>query len=149
MVSLGIQVIWLFVLAIPIASVTWTVTHEEIFREPRDYCQARSENARQFWRRKFFYIFTCEYCFSHYVTVAFLALTRYKLLYSDWRGYVVAGFALVWVANIYIGIFGQVKLGVKKERTEIRSLQEDVEIKAREKNAREESESPVLHKPAA
>ena len=32
------QVVWLFVLALPVASIAWTVTHEEIFREPREYC---------------------------------------------------------------------------------------------------------------
>jgi hypothetical protein len=30
-------------------------------------------------------LFTCEYCFSHYVTVFFLLITRYNLLYADWR----------------------------------------------------------------
>ena len=49
-----------------------------------------------------FYIFTCEYCFSHYVTILFLLLTNFRLLYDDWRGYVVSGFSLVWVANHYM-----------------------------------------------
>jgi hypothetical protein len=44
--SFGLQVALLFVLAIPIASITWTVTHEEIFREPREYCVARSKSGR-------------------------------------------------------------------------------------------------------
>jgi hypothetical protein len=38
------QLLWLLLLAIPIASVAWTVTHEEIFREPRDYCKDKSES---------------------------------------------------------------------------------------------------------
>ncbi len=59
----------------------------------------------------------------------FLGITGYKLLYQDWRGYLVAFFALVWIANIYMGIFGQVKLGVKKEREEIKSIEKDVELK--------------------
>jgi hypothetical protein len=90
--SLGTQIVWLFVLAVPVASVAWTVTHEEVFREPREYCKTRSETAASVWTRKFFYLFTCEYCFSHYVTVALLGLTGYKLLYQDWRGYVIAFF---------------------------------------------------------
>ena len=65
--------------------------------------------------RKFFYLFTCEYCFSHYVTAAFLIITRFKLLYSDWRGYLIAGFALVWVANVYMGIFGRIRLNTAEE----------------------------------
>ena len=99
MMSIGLQIAWLLVLSIPIACVAWTVTHEEVFRESREYCQGQCEKARSIFRRKFFYLFTCEYCFSHYVAALFLIITRFKLLYEDWRGYLVALFALVWVAN--------------------------------------------------
>ncbi len=34
----------LLVLAMPVAAIAWTVTHEEIFREPRDYCVHRSQS---------------------------------------------------------------------------------------------------------
>lgn len=110
---------WLFILAIPIACVAWTVTHEELFREPRDYCRKRSLTGKTLVERKFFYLFTCEYCFSHYVTVAFLFLTDYKLLLNDWRGYIIAGFSLVWIANSYISLFGLIRQDIKKEKTEI------------------------------
>ena len=113
------QIIALFILAIPIASIAWTVTHEEIFREPRDWCAEKSKQNRRFFGRKIFYIMTCEFCFSHYVTVAFLIVTRYKLLYSGWLGYLIAGFSLVWVANIYMSIFGRLRLEIKRERVEI------------------------------
>ena len=93
MVSTGVQLAWLLILSIPVACVSWTVTHEEVFREPRDYCQAQSKHSRSLPRRKFFYLFTCEYCFSHYVAALFLIVTRYKLLYLDWRGYVIALFS--------------------------------------------------------
>jgi hypothetical protein len=122
--TLGLQIIWLFVLAIPIACVAWTVTHEEVFREPRDYCVARSNDCRKLYQRKFFYLFTCEYCFSHYVTIFFLIVTRYKLLFEDWRGYLIAGFALVWVANQYMGLFGRLRLDIKRERVEIKEVEE-------------------------
>jgi hypothetical protein len=59
------QVIWLFVLALPVASISWTVTHEEVLREPRQVCTRKSETSRSLICRKFFYLFTCEYCFSH------------------------------------------------------------------------------------
>ena len=36
--TIGLQVIYLFVLAIPVACIAWTVTHEEVFREPRERC---------------------------------------------------------------------------------------------------------------
>ena len=105
----------LFLLALPIASIAWTVTHEEVFREPRDYCVEKSNSGKSIVARKIFYLFTCEYCFSHYITVAFLIITKYHLIFEDWRGYLIAGFSLVWIANIYMGIFGLVRVGLKKE----------------------------------
>ena len=123
--TLGLQIIWLFVLAIPIACIAWTVTHEEVFREPRDYCFDRSRECARLYQRKFFYIFTCEYCFSHYVTVFFLIITGYKLLYQDWRGYLIAGLALVWVANQYMSLYGRLRLDIKRERVEIEQAEEE------------------------
>jgi hypothetical protein len=119
--SLAVQVVWLFLLAIPIACVSWTVTHEEIFREPREFCKRESEVAHNLLGRKVFYIFTCEYCFSHYVTISFVALTGYKLLLPDWRGYVLSFFALVWIANLYMNVYARLRLDVTHERIEIKS----------------------------
>ena len=123
--TLGLQIIWLFVLAIPIACIAWTVTHEEVFREPRDYCLDKSQQCARLYQRKFFYLFTCEYCFSHYVTAFFLVITGYKLLYQDWRGYLISGFALVWVANLYMSLFGRLRLDIKRERVEIKQVEEE------------------------
>ena len=121
------QVIYLFVMALPIACIAWSVTHEEVFREPREYCQARSQKCKRIFARKFFYLFTCEYCFSHYVALFFLIITRYHLLYPDWRGYLVAFFALVWIANIYMSLFGFIRVGMKKEGVEAKI--KEVELK--------------------
>jgi hypothetical protein len=117
--TLSRQLAFLFVLAIPIACIAWTVTHEEIFREPHDWCVAQSKSCGALVSRKFFYLFTCEYCFSHYVTAFFLIVTRYKLLFDDWRGYLIAGFSLVWLANIYMSFFGRLRLDIREERIEI------------------------------
>ena len=111
-----LQLVWLVILAIPIACVAWTVTHEEIFREPREYCVEQSKNARSFLARKFFYLFTCEYCFSHWVTIFFLFLTRFRLLLDDWRGYVISFFAVVAIANVYLSSFGRLRQEVKSEK---------------------------------
>ena len=119
------QIITLFVLAIPVACVAWTVTHEEVFREPREYCVDRSKNCRRWYERKFFYLFTCEYCFSHYVAALFLLITRYKLLFEDWRGYLIAGFALVWVANQYMSLYNRLRLDIKGEKIE-HEIKEDI-----------------------
>ncbi len=136
--SLGTQTVWLLLLAVPIASVAWTVTHEEIFREPRAFCERRSKEARSLFQRKFYYVWTCEYCFSHYVTAAFLIITRYKLLFDDWRGYLLAFFALPYVANVYMGLFAQAKLEAKKDRAQAKVIQHEAEIKAIEKDERKQ-----------
>ena len=117
--GLSVRIIWLFVLAIPVACVSWTVTHEEIFREPREFCLEKSRTCRRLFERKFFYLFTCEYCFSHHVVVIFLLITRYKLLFADWRGYLIAGFALVWIANQYMSLYGRLRLDISHERLDI------------------------------
>jgi hypothetical protein len=116
--SLGVQIVTLLLIAIPVACVAWTVTHEEVFREPREFCARKSDACRRWYERKFFYLFTCEYCFSHYVTIFFLFVTRYKLLYEDWRGYLLALFALVWVANQYMSLYNRLRLDIKSERIE-------------------------------
>ena len=110
------QIIYLFILAIPIACIAWTVTHEEVFKESREFCMKKSTTCRYLLERKFFYLFTCEYCFSHYVTILFLIITKYHLLYSDWRGYLIAGFSLIWVANSYMSLFGFIRVGMKREK---------------------------------
>jgi hypothetical protein len=140
-VTLGTQFIWLMVLALPIACIAWTATQEEVLREFRDYAEQQRENAAQLWRRKFYYLLTCPYCFSHYVTIVFLALTRFKLLYQDWRGYIIGGFALVWIANQYMSIYAILRQDLKKER---------FVAKAVEHKVKQEIEPQVeIHKPAA
>jgi hypothetical protein len=129
---LAAQVVWLFVLAIPVACCAWTVTHEEVFREPRDFCQERCKACRSLVQRKFFYLFTCEYCFSHYVALFFLALTRYRLLLDDWRGYVLAWFGVVWVANVYMTLFGRLRVEIRSERAEADVRAKEVEVKERQ-----------------
>jgi hypothetical protein len=128
--SLSLQVAWLFVLAIPVACVAWTVTHEEVFREPREFCKQQCEESRNVWRRKFFYLFTCEYCFSHYVVIGFLLITRFQLLYAGLRGYFLALFALVWIANQYMSIFARLRLDIKHERIVIKAEEKNVRTKA-------------------
>lgn len=119
--SVGIQIVWLLVLAIPVACLAWTITHEEVFREPREYCVRERTYARSLLRRKFFYLFTCEYCFSHYIAAAVLAMTGYRLLFPDWRGYVISFFALVWIANQYMSIYNRLRLDIKHEQVEIKA----------------------------
>ncbi|HET6721317.1 MAG TPA: hypothetical protein VFH07_01150 [Chitinophagaceae bacterium] len=122
--SLNTQILYLFILALPVACISWTVTHEEVFREPRDFCVLRSKKSKSFFARKFFYMLTCEYCFSHYVTIAILLITKYTLLFQDWRGYLIGGFSIVWVANIYMSLFFLLRTDIKKEKVTIEEMQE-------------------------
>lgn len=109
----------LLLLAIPVACAAWTVTHEEVFREPREWCKSCSMQARSIVVRKFFYLFTCEYCFSHYVSALALWIFRFQLLYTGWRGYLVAWFAMVWIANVYMSLFNRLRLDIKHENVVI------------------------------
>ena len=124
--TLNLQILYLFLLATPIACIAWTVTHEEVFREPREFCVGKSRNCKSLLQRKFFYLFTCEYCFSHYVTIFFLIITRYHLVFDDWRGYLIAGFSLVWVANLYMSAFGRLRIDIKKERLDANLKEEEL-----------------------
>lgn len=118
-ISLVHQTAVLLLLALPVASVSWTVTHEEVFREPREYCRKKSEHARALPQRKFFYLFTCEYCFSHYVAAFALLIFRFQMLFTGWRGYLVAWLALVWIANVYMSLFNRLRLDIKHENVAI------------------------------
>src|SRR6202046_4314915 len=122
---MAFQVLSLFLLALPIASIAWTITHEEVVREFRDVCLGKSTTCRRIYERKFFYLFTCEYCFSHYVTAVFLIITRFKLLYPDWRGYLIALFALVWVANQYMSVYNHLRLDIRHEQVQIHAEQKE------------------------
>lgn len=108
----------LFVLAIPVACVAWTITHEEVFREIRERCAEKCKTCRHWYQRKFFYVFTCEYCLSHYVALGVLFLTGFKLLLGDWRGYVIAFFSLVWVGNQYMSLYNRLRVDIKTENLE-------------------------------
>lgn len=117
--DIGVQIFWLFVLAIPIAAISWTFTHEEVFREVHTYLENESRGDRPLFQRKIFYLLACEFCLSHWVTILVLIVARFRLLIDDWRGYGIAFFSLAWVANHYMSFFARLRLDVKRERVEI------------------------------
>ena len=128
--NLGGQIFWLLILAIPIACVARTVVYEEIFREPREWCVNKSKTCRSVFERKFYYLFTCEYCFSHYVTLLFIILMRFKLLVDDWRGYIISFFALVFLANAYMNLYARLRVDIQKEKTNIKVMEKNEGVKA-------------------
>ena len=137
-VPIALQIVWLFVLALPVASIAWTITQEEIFREPREYCLDRSRNCPKWYQRKVFYMLTCEYCLSHYIAIFFLAISRFTLLLPGWRGFLIALFSLVWIGNFYMGLYGRLRLDIKSTKIDVKKEEHALN------ELREESE-PEIH----
>jgi len=123
------EVVRLLILAIPIAWAAWTIGREDLFRELRDFCADRSRTCRQLLARKFFYLFTCEYCLSHWCALAFEFVFQFRMVFDDWRGYLVAYAALVWTANVYMNLFLRVRVDIRKERAIADHTQRKVEEK--------------------
>lgn len=119
------QIFWLVILAMVAACIAWTVTQEEIFREWRDFCGEKCKQERALPKRKFFYVFTCEYCFSHWATICLLLLTNFRLLIDDWRGTIIAFFAVAWLANQFMSVYRRLRVGIKHED----ALAEEVKIR--------------------
>jgi len=61
------------------------------------------------------------------VTIGVLIISGFHLLFDDWRGYLVAGFSLVWMANIYMSLFGRLRINIKKERLTVKEKELNVE----------------------
>ena len=121
------QIFWILILGLVAGSISWTVTQEEIFREPRDYCTERSKTCPNLFQRKFYYVFTCEYCFSHWVTIGLLIFTGFKLLIDDWRGYVLAFFAVAWTANQFMSLYRRLRVEIKHKNTLAKEVEERLE----------------------
>jgi hypothetical protein len=111
----GEQIFWIVILSMAVACITWTVTQEEIFREWREVCKDKSKTCGNILQRKFFYVFTCEYCFSHWVTLLILLLTGFRLLIDDWRGYILAFFLIPWIANQWMSLYRMLRVDIKHE----------------------------------
>lgn len=109
------QIFWLLVIASAVASISWTITQEEIFREPREFCKERSERAKSFLIRKLFYMPTCEYCLSHWATLALIFVTGFQLIFDDWRGYLLSFFVTAWTANQLMSLFRRLRVVIKKD----------------------------------
>jgi hypothetical protein len=116
--NLANQITWLFLLALPIACLAWTAAHEEIFREPREWLEERSRNAGSWLVRKACFALTCDYCLSHYVTAAVIALTDFQMLLPDWRGYLIAWLTTVAASNVYLAAYARLRVEIRKERVQ-------------------------------
>jgi hypothetical protein len=125
--SIAEQIFWLIILSMVVASISWTVTQEEIFREWREKCEEKSKSCGNILQRKFFYVFTCEYCFSHWVTIVVLIVTGFRLLIDDWRGYALAFFLIPWLSNQWMSLYRRLRVGIKHENLLAEEVEEKVE----------------------
>jgi hypothetical protein len=57
------------------------------------------------------------------------------VLYRGWSGYLIALFALVWVANQYVSIYNRLRLDIKHENLEIKVKEEEKEVQQQRKAA--------------
>ena len=48
-----------------------------------------------------------------------LWIFHFTMLFEGWRGYLVAWFALVWIANVYMSLFNRLRLDIKHENVAI------------------------------
>jgi len=122
-----VQIFWLVILSMVVASIAWTVTQEEIFSEWTEFCKDKSKTCGNILQRKFFYVFTCEYCFSHWVTILLLILTGFRLLIDDWRGYILAFFLIPWLANQWMSVYRRLRVGIKHENLLAEEVKEKID----------------------
>ncbi len=125
--QISTQIFWLLILSMIVASIAWTITQEEIFREIRDTCEDKSEKCDSILQRKFYYVFTCEYCFSHWVTILLLLLTGFQLLIDDWRGYILAFFAIPWMANQWMSLYRRLRVDIKHENVKAKVIEKELD----------------------
>jgi len=100
------------VISLLVATISWTVTNEEIFRTLREGAQRLRENSHFAPTRYLLYPLSCEYCFSHWVTLAVVVWFRPVLMYSDVRGSILAGFVIVWLANWQMSAYRRLRLSI-------------------------------------
>jgi hypothetical protein len=122
---MGVQIYWIVILSLIVASIAWTVTQEKIFEEPRNFARRKSEESSSLFVRKFCYIWTCEYCFSHWVTLVLLLVTGFQVLFEDWRGYLIAFFLLPWVANQWMSLYRMLRVDIKHENLLAEKVKEE------------------------
>src|SRR3954466_1552106 len=112
--------------ALVVACVAWTVTQEEVFREPRTFCAQKSKTAPRWYARKFCYLFTCEYCFSHYVSAVAVYFSGLKLVSNGFAGYVFAYFATIYAANFIMSLYRRLRLSIKRTNAQARLLEKEL-----------------------
>jgi hypothetical protein len=125
-------------LAAPVAILARALATEEIGREAREFCAAqqaccqerrRSSDAGKircaadFLLQKLFYMPTCEFCSSFWVSLIVVLIAEYRIHFDDWRGVALACFVVMGLANVYLSVFTQIRVDSRKDR----AVAEDLE----------------------
>lgn len=137
------QLFFVVLLAIPVACVSWTVSNEEVFRDLREWLDSVSNRSRSLALKKLCYLPTCHYCFSHWVTLLFLVLTGFQFLFDDWRGYILGGFAVVMVANVYLTLYTMLRVYLRYMRARAEEAESRASIVKAEMDRQKSPDSPV------
>jgi len=53
-------------------------------------------------------------------------MTRFQLVYPDWRGYILAGFSIVWIANVYMSLYNLIRIDLKKQKIIAKKEEQDL-----------------------
>ena len=56
-----------------------------------------------------------------------LLLTGFQLLIDDWRGYILAFFAIPWLANQFMSIYSRLRVGIKHENLLAKEVETNLE----------------------
>lgn len=117
----------LFLVAFVVACIAWTVTQEQIFAEPRELCKRQSVSHPRWYCRKFFYLFTCEYCFSHWVSIVAVYFSGVRIVAEGFTGNIFAFFAVVYTANFIMSVYRRLRLSIKLTGLEAKRIEKELE----------------------
>lgn len=111
------------VLAVPVAVCSWTIAKEEVFAWLRSICKkvlgwGESHGRLGVFVTKPFYMPTCEYCTSFWVTLVYLTqITPLRMVQEGWRGLLIAEFFVMGFAVIYMAVYSRIRVETAKDKT--------------------------------
>jgi hypothetical protein len=83
------EVVWLSLVT---SSISYTVTETKLFKTPREWVQKK-------WSRG--EVFSCGYCFGHWVAFALVAIYRPRLFEIWWPlDYLLTALVIAWLSGI-------------------------------------------------
>jgi hypothetical protein len=64
-----------------------------------------------------------------------LVITGFKLLFDDWRGYLIGFFSLVFVANAYLNLYSRLRVDITSEKKAIEVKEAETQVKKKQAQA--------------